>query len=129
MLTNVICNGVKVLLYKRYVDDIIIVLEALDSRLKYVKDSEEKLQIGEEASNETPDVHTLKILKQVGDDIHSCIQLEYECPSMHEDKKLPVLDLKMWILTLDGDKVRLLHEFYQKAVASRMVVHSRSSLP
>ena len=70
-----------------------------------------------------------KRVQPVGDDIHPSIQLEYECPSMHEDKKLPVLDLKMWILTLDGDKVRLLHEFYQKAVASRMVVHSRSSLP
>ena len=66
---------------------------------------------------------------EVGDDIYPSIQLEYECPSMHEDKKLPVLDLKMWILALEGDRVRLLHEFYRKAVASSIVVHSRSPLP
>ena len=33
--------------------------------------------------------------------IHPSIQLEKECPSMHGDSKLPLLDVKMWVTTLE----------------------------
>ena len=122
-------QGVEVLLYKRYVDDIVIALRSMDKRCMYVKDDDEegRIQLGEEEHNEEADVHAMKILKEMGDDIHPSIQLEYECPSMHADKKMPVLDVKMWVET--GERNKLLHEYYQKTVASKMVVHARSSLP
>ena len=90
-------------------------------------DDEGKIKLGEEESSEETDVHAMRLLKELGDDIHSSIKLEYECPSMHTDKKLPVLDVKIWIET--GESNKLLHEYYQKTVASRMVIHARSSLP
>ena len=118
---------IKVLLYKRYVDDIIIVLKAIDKRLEYEKE-EDRLKLSEEENNESNDIHDMNILKLVGNQVHQSIQLESECPSMHEDKKLPVLDLKIWV-NKTGDNNKIMHEYYQKEVASKMVVHSRSSLP
>ena len=105
------------------------VLKSLDKRCIYVKEDDEegKIKLGEEESSEETDVHAMRLLKELGDDIHSSIKLEYECPSMHTDKKLPVLDVKIWIET--GESNKLLHEYYQKTVASRMVIHARSSLP
>ena len=124
-------QGVHVLLYKRYVDDIVLIMRSIDRKVEYVKEdnSEGKLQLGERESNEATDVHTMKLLKRMGDDIHPSIQLEYECPSMHEDKKLPVLDVKIWIEEEDEGNACTLHEYYQKTVSSKMVVHARSSLP
>ena len=48
---------------------------------------------------------------------------------MYGDNKLPLLDVKMWITTLESKGTLLMHEYYQKKVASRPVVHARSSLP
>ena len=71
----------------------------------------------------------MELLRLLGNEVHPSIQLECEYQSMHGDNKLPLLDVKMWITTLEGKGTQLMHEYYQKKVASRSVVHARSSLP
>ncbi|KAL9959129.1 hypothetical protein ACROYT_G036217 [Oculina patagonica] len=39
----------------------------------------------------------MELIRQVGDDIHPSIKLEVDHPSKHPDKKLLVLDLKVWV--------------------------------
>ena len=34
--------------------------------------------------------------------MHPSIQLEIDCPSNHEDGKVPILDLKVWIEDIRG---------------------------
>ena len=124
-------QGIRVLLYKRYVDDIIIVFKAPDKRTKFVKEGQQKgrLVVSTEYSEKASDAHAMELLRLLGNDIHPSIQLECEYPSMHGDNKLPLLDVKMWVTTLEGKGTQLMHEYYQKKVASRSVVHARSSLP
>ena len=50
-------------------------------------------------------------------------------PSMHEDNKLPILDLKVWIENIPNRGYYILHEFYCKNIASKSVIHARSSIP
>merc|ERR1712082_587501 len=52
------------------------------------------------------------------------IQWTYDCPSLHRDGKVPILDLKVWS---EGKKI--LYQFYKKEVASPFVVLARSALP
>ena len=66
-----------------------------------------------------------RLLRLVGNDIHPSIQLEYECLSIHGDNKLPLLDVKLCVTTLEGKGTQLMHEYYQKKVASRSVVHAK----
>ena len=71
------------------------------------------------------DKHTLKIVTAVGKSIHESTQLEYDCPSLHDDGKMPILDLKVWVNESDI----ITREFYAKAVSSKSVIHSSSALP
>lgn len=57
------------------------------------------------------------------------IQLESDDPSHHEDRKIPILDVKVWVEEVADNQQLILHEFYQKEVATKAVVNARSSLP
>ena len=36
-------------------------------------------------------------IKLIGNQIHKSIQLEADYPSKYDDKKVPILDLKVWV--------------------------------
>ena len=84
--------GIDPILYKRYVDDIVIIV----------------MEIRGEAEEEgTADERTIEKIREVGETIHRSIRLTKEVPSEKEDKKLPVLDLKAWIEEVEeGDSVK-----------------------
>ena len=111
-------KGMRVLLYKRYVDDIILVV---------------KNTVATECGRPRDESNML-IVQETANNIHTSIEVTFDCPSMHEDVKMPVLDLKVWP-TQEVDPVtrestvRIMHEHYSKEVASKAVVHARSALP
>ena len=72
-------------------------------------------------------------MKEIGNSIHESIQLEADYPELHTDKKLPLLDIKMWIeehKTEDDRPVNIImYEFYTKQVSSKAVIHEKSAMP
>ena len=81
------------------------------------------------------DQRTMLLIKELGDDIHSSIQLEVDYPSKHRDQKLPILDLKVWLETREKeiesqvvDVSVIMYEFYSKEMASKPVINARSAL-
>ena len=73
-------------------------------------------------------------VQETASTIHPSIQVTFDCPSKHENVKMPVLDLEVWPaqeldpLTREMT-VRIMHEHYSKEVASKAVVHADSALP
>jgi hypothetical protein len=63
----------------------------------------------------------------MADSIDPCIQVTTDICSRHVDKKLPLLDLKVWIGESVTGEHKILHEFYMKDVASRAVIPVDSS--
>ena len=61
------------------------------------------------------------LIQDIGNGIHSSIQLEVDFPSNHENRKIPILDLKVWIEKHETHTV-IMHEFYPKEVASKSVI-------
>ena len=115
-------------LYKRNVDDINLVLKALQPGTRYLNGS---VYIEQEAmANDlgvAADARTMAVVKAIGNDIHPSIQLEVDFPSNHVDNKMPSLDLKLWIERVEGSTY-IMHEFYSKDVSSNLVVHAKSAL-
>ena len=116
------------LMYKRYVDDINIVIPPVEPGTRY---TDGRLEIVHEEliidEGKEPDELTMNIIKQIGNNIHPSIQLEIEYPSKHPEKKMPILDLAVWIQETDkGDKV--MHEYYIKPMATRTVINARSAM-
>ena len=108
--------GIDPILYKRYVDDIVIIVMKI---------------IGESEEDGEADERTIERIREIGETIHSSIKLTKEVPSENEDKKLPVLDLKTWIEEVEmGDEkeYKVLHEYYMKKVASKALIHREAAL-
>ena len=52
------------------------------------------------------------------------IQLQGDCPSANEDKKLAILDLKCWI-----ENERVYYEHYMKPIALELLITRQSAMP
>ncbi len=102
------------ILYKRYVDDINVVLKL---------EMENELIIGPK------DKFVMEKVRALANTIHDNIKATCDYGSKYEDGKLPMLDIKIWIgqSTDNGDKI--MHEHYMKDVSSRHVIHYRSAHP
>ena len=111
-------KGMRVLLYRRYVDDIVMIVR----------------NAAAEESDKPRDESNMCVVQETANTIHPSIQVTFDCPSKHENVKMPVLDLEVWPaqevdpLTREVT-VRIMHEHYSKEVASKAVVHAESALP
>ena len=117
--------GLKIDLYKRYVDDILVILDSLSIGWKFDKRKKTMVYNPEISSTEQePDSFTMNVLLDIANTLDQNIQLTGDCPSKNQSKRLPVLDLEIWV---ENDKVEF--SFYQKPMSSPYVNLFRSALP
>ena len=110
-------NNIEISLYQRYVDDINI-------KFKEVQPTTEN----HNTDNQTPDdVRNMKEIKKIANTIVQMIQVEEDCPSLHEDNKLPILDLKVWIE--EKEKHMIMYEYYRKPIANPLLILQKSAMP
>ena len=63
------------------------------------------------------------ILKQIADSVQDGIVMEEDHPGRHADKKMPILDMKVW---LNEDGI-LLHQHYEKEMSSKLILDASST--
>ena len=89
---------------------------------------EEDMEKGEE-----DDLRMMREVVAMGNTLEKDIQLTMDIPSANKDKKLPVLDLKMWIEAREGEGgekyEEVMYEFYEKSMVSQRVIGKSSALP
>ena len=72
----------------------------------------------------------MKLFKLIGNGKHKSIQLEITIQKKHKDKKIPLLDVKVWMTEKnDRNKNIIMYEHYRKEMASSMKIHQRSAIP
>ena len=110
-------EGHEPIMYKRYVDDITNILR------------NDWKQEGEQGRD---DVRALECILRIGNGIHESLQLTGDAPSMHENGKMPTLDLSLWtnneVVGVE-EKCIVMHEFYAKGVSAKYMTHARSAMP
>ena len=111
---------------KRFIDDINGVFGVLPLGTEY-KDGVLQVNVAkiEEDKEVDADLRTMKIIKDIANDVDSMIQMTIDVPSRHDDKKLPVLDLKVWL----SDDEQIYYMFYEKPMKSRFVMTKMSAMP
>ena len=114
--------GLKLHLYKRYVDDCNL---AVTPAPRGAKIEEGKLVVPEdEDDGRPPDQRTAELVKQIADSIYpGMITMETDFPSNQSSGRIPILDLEVWI----GPNQEILHNFYQKPVSSKRVLSARTA--
>ena len=118
--------GIVLRMKKCYVDDVNYGLPPTPPGLRYDNGQlhiEEAMTVHDVLIAE--DIRTMQIITAIGNSIHESTQLEYDCASLHDDKKMPILDLKVWV----NETNHIMHEFYAKDVSSKSVTHHDSALP
>ena len=127
-------NGLKLWVYKRYVDDINVIMDTPSSGLRFVEGKViQDEHVAELEQDVEADRRCMLLVQPIGNSIHKSIELEVDYPSRHRDGKLPILYLKVWVekrnRVIDNAQVRevkvVLHEFYYKHVSTRSVVNAR----
>ena len=116
--------GISVLMYKRYVDDIIMVMNGIEKGWVYCKNRKKMvLDHNNPLKDMAEDARTFSILREIANEIDVNIQMEVDVCSWHEDGRLPVLDLGMFVA---NDCVE--YSFYRKPVNSPFQILYRSAL-
>ena len=112
----------------RYVDDINVALPPVANGSRYINNNIVVTPAGiAEDENRCSDEITMRLLQCVGNSIHSSIQLEIDYPSHHADKKMPTLDVKIWVEKINNQS-RVLYEHYAKPMSTKAVIYARSAM-
>ena len=82
----------------------------------------------EEDGKKPKDQVAATLVKTVANSITDMLRYEEEVGSMHPDKKLPTLDLRLWTEMAD-DQVKIRHTFYKKPMASKATLRSDTAYP
>ena len=73
--------------------------------------------------NDSPCIRTAKVLQKIANSIHREIQVTYDTPSLHENGRLPILDLSVWT-----ENNSIYHSSYKKDVSFRLTEMKRSAM-
>ena len=122
--------GISLYLFLRYVDDMVLVLRAIGRGWYWSPDtkrlewSQQKYMEDEGISDEE---RTAKVLKDIASSINSNIQLTTDIPGSNSNLKMPVRNMEVWEIPVDGIPV-VSHSFHKKAVASKFTILKRYAI-
>ena len=112
-------------MYTRYVDDSNSAQEELPLGSRW---EEGKVVIREELMEEDRqvpgDLRTARVICDAANSIDDMIKMVFDCPSMHEDGLMPILDLNVNI-SEQGD---IHYQFYRKSMAQHLTLLERSAM-
>ena len=113
-------------MFKRYVDDSLQITGGIVTGWEYCKDSDRLIYKAVGRYDELPvDQRKFSILKDIANELDPCIKMEMDVPSLHNNCRLPVLDLEVWI----NNENRCLYSFYSKDISTPYTILFNSAVP
>ena len=113
---------------KRYVDDLNTVVNGVKPGTRY-NAAENKLEVVEDQiesdEEKEGDEITMKVFGEIANSVEPNIEVEIDFPSKHDDKMMPILDMKMAI----NEELEIVYMFYRKPQSNKFTMMARSALP
>jgi hypothetical protein len=114
-------------MYGRYVDDVDHVYQALPKGSEYNLTTS-RIEINPETAitdaDKEDDEITFRVIKEIINTIDKDIQMTGDVPSANANKRVPVLDMDMFMMNN-----RIVFSFYSKPMSTRYVIPERSAHP
>ena len=112
-------------LQPRLVDDITLLPEVIKPGMRFENDTLVYHKDKEDEDNlVADDIRTMKIIQTVANTIDESISVSFDVPSMNEDNRVPVLDVKMCV----NSYKQVEYIFYKKPITNNMLTHKDSAL-
>ena len=126
-----LCNNVQLelMFFLRYVDDTnkAVIPPPLGTRFNEGKLVVKPELVEEDMSRERDQV-VGDLLRTMADSISPMLRFEEDVCSNYTDKRLPILDLKVWVAESDT-QTTIMHDFYKKPMASRATLRASTAFP
>ena len=116
--------GIHVDLYKRYVDDTLVILRSIRKGWKFCKRKKKMVFDPDEDDEMEDDARTFSVLRDIANEVDKDIQMTSEYPSGHENGRLPVLDLCLEVV---NNKIHFY--FFSKPMINPYTIMYRSAIP
>ena len=71
------------------------------------------------------DMTTMEVVRKVANEVNDMIQFTVDAPSNHDDAKMPILDMKVWL----NEFQEVDYIFYEKPMKSSFVISESSAFP
>ena len=118
--------GIDLDLYTRYVDDSLQITGEIEKGWKYCSNRKKMVNDGIGPFDDLPDdQRTFKILESIANDIDDSIVMVMDVPSLHDNGRLPVLDIEVWM----DDKSKCIYSFFSKPIANPFIILYDSAVP
>ena len=116
--------GLRMALYERYVDDSNQIAEVPPPGSRYDTEQERLVVDTLQIEQDVPaDERLARILLDIANSVMGCVVMEGDWPSKNEDKKMPILDMKVWV----DESGTVLYQHYEKKVSSKTVLNAKSA--
>ena len=112
-------------LLKIYIDDINGVYETIKTGAKFINGNIEYDDDDENDDDLPDDMRTMRMIGEIANSIEPMITVTTDVPSNHNDGKLPMLDVKVWI---ENNK-EIFYQFYEKPTKNRYIISKDSAIP
>ena len=120
---------VDVLMYTRYVDDANLAVVPLGRRMAFDGAKLTSTEKEEQDANKEIDKETAEKITQIANQITPMIKMEEDVASNYENRKLPILDLLVWVESDDQSNPKIMHSFYKKPMSSKLTLRSKTAYP
>ena len=117
-------NKIETYLNKIYVDDHNLMMRAIESGTRWTGDAiewSEEWRAEDEEKGEGSDKRSMREIRKMSNTILPYIVMEETVASDCKDRKLPILDLKIW-LEKRQEEQKIMFEYYRKPMASRLLM-------
>ena len=108
----------------RFKDDVNLLTEVIPWELEYKSGKLKKKENLLNTEDISAEEHTIRILNEIANDVNPMIRFTFDLPEKHKDKKLPVLDLKVWLPKTEES----MYEFYENPTKNAKTVLASSSI-
>ena len=106
-------------------DDSNIISDIVEPGIRYVDNQLIKIEEKVEEDKKVPeDQRTAILLRKIANSVCNFLEVEVDCPTMHQTKRLPILDLEVEMV---NNKVE--YRYYRKEMANFKVNMTDSAMP
>ena len=121
---------IEVFLMKKYVDNLNLVTGILEKGWRWVKQETGKLEVEwtqerfeEDLEKDEPDeVRSMERMREMASSLVEGIIFTVDLPINHESKKVPMLDIAVWLDQDHGGNPRVRHTYYEKTTTSPLLL-------
>ena len=126
---------INVYLLKKYIDDVNLAIGLLEKGWKWVRQTLGRVELewtqerlDQDVCEDQPEEErSVERIREMASQLVDSRVFTVDLPSRHSNKKVPMLDISVWLEEIEGRGPTIRHSYYEKETTSPLVFHGRGA--